>query len=826
MRPFSDKETQALLAAIVSTSDDAIVSKDLNGIVRSWNAAAERMFGYTAAEMIGQPILKIIPPERAGEEPAILEKIGRGERVDHFETVRLRKDGGRIDVSVTISPVRDSRGTIIGASKIARDVTIFKRVMRERERLYELGKMMAGQTDIHAIVQAITDAGTELSGAQFGAFFYNVTDQHGESYMLYTLSGVSPELFAKFPMPRNTAVFGPTFEGQGVMRSDDITKDPRYGKNAPFHGMPPGHLPVWSYLAVPVFNRANEVLGGLFFGHSDAGVFTEASESIVLSIAGHAGIAMENARLHQEVKANMERFQQLANSIPQLTWMARPDGSIFWYNHRWYEYTGATPESQLGFGWRSVHDPNELPRVQKKWEAALAAGVPWEDTFPLRRHDGEFRWHLSRAQPYRDAQGKIGLWFGTNTDITEQQALAREREELLQAERTARSEAERVSRMKDEFLATLSHELRTPLNAILGWSQLLQRGKGDEALLQEGFQIIERNARSQTRLISDLLDMSRIISGKIRLDVQRMDLASVVEAAIDSVRPSADAKGIVLRKILDPLAGPVSGDPNRLQQVVWNLLTNAIKFTPKGGKVEVLLERVNSHVEITVNDNGQGIKPDFLPHVFDRFRQADASTTRQHGGLGIGLAIVKHLVELHGGTVRVKSGGEGRGATFSVDIPVAAAKYHGESRQHPATGSADASAAWKEISLANLGILVVDDEADARELIRRLLEECGARVILAESADAAMSIIGRDCPDVLISDIGMPQKDGYEFIREVRRLANCSKMPAIALTAFARSEDRTRAMMAGYQVHISKPVEPQELIATIASVAGRTGGTP
>ncbi|MGN6368840.1 MAG: PAS domain S-box protein [Phycisphaerae bacterium] len=817
-------EVQARLAAIVATSDDAIVSKDLNGIVQSWNAAAERIFGYTAAEMIGQPILKIIPPERLDEEPRILERLGRGERVDHFETVRLRKDGRRIDISVTISPIRDATGKVVGASKIARDISEIRRAARERERIHELGRTMARETDIHKLVQAITDAATELSGAQFGAFFYNVVNDAGESYMLYTLSGVSREHFANFPMPRNTEVFGPTFTGAGIVRSDDITKDPRYGKNAPRHGMPEGHLPVRSYLAVPVVARSGEVLGGLFFGHSEVGVFNAQAEAIVTGIAGNASVALENAKLQRELQENLQRFQSLANTIPQLAWMCKPDGSIFWYNARWYEYTGETPETQLGQGWEKVHDPKELPRVRKRWQTAVAAGEPWEDTFPLRRRDGVMRWHLSRAEPVKDSSGKVIMWFGTNTDITEQQTIAKEKEELLAAERAARSEAERVNRMKDEFLSTLSHELRTPLNAILGWSQLIQRGKGDPETLNEGLTVIERNARVQTQLIEDLLDMSRIISGKVRLDVQRLDPATVLEAAIASVQPSADAKGIRIVKVLDPLAGPVAGDPNRLQQVAWNLLNNAIKFTPKGGKVTVLLERVNSHIEFTVADTGQGIKAEFLPYVFDRFRQGDATTTRHHGGLGLGLAIVKHLVELHGGKVRVKSAGEGQGATFSVEIPVVAARQE-EDREHPASPNFSATGACEQIALDRLKVLVVDDEADARELLRRLLTECKAEVLLADSVNAAMEMVKRQRPDVIISDIGMPDRDGYELIKDVRRLpaGEGGKIPAIALTAFARSEDRMRALMAGYQAHIAKPVEPQELIVTVASVGGRMG---
>jgi CheY-like chemotaxis protein len=381
--------------------------------------------------------------------------------------------------------------------------------------------------------------------------------------------------------------------------------------------------------------------------------------------------------------------------------------------------------------------------------------------------------------------------------------------------------------MKDEFLATLSHELRTPLNAILGYAQLLRTGVMGQAELADGLEVIERNARAQTQIIEDLLDMSRIISGKVRLDVQPVNLVDVIEAAVRTVAPAADARGIRMQKILDPLAGPVSGDPNRLQQVFWNLLSNAIKFTPKGGRVQVVLQRVNSHVEVTVSDSGVGIKPEFLPYVFDRFRQADATAARRYGGLGLGLAIVKSLVELHGGSVHAASPGEGRGATFVVHLPLSLLTHDHDS-DHPgakAVRRPGSPAEQFHANLADVSILVVDDERDARELVRRLLVECDARVLTAASADEALPLLSADHrPDVLISDIGMPGVDGYEFIRRVRALGpdRGGAVPAVALTAFARSEDRTRAILAGYQMHVAKPVEPAELVAVVASLAGRT----
>jgi len=571
--------------------------------------------------------------------------------------------------------------------------------LEEKNRVLEVlnstGALFASELDLQALVQAVTDAGTEICGASFGAFFYTLKDASGGVFTLYTLSGAPREAFEKFGHPRATALFGPTFNGEGVIRSDNVREDPRYGKWAPHYGMPPGHLPVCSYLAVPVALRTGEVIGGLFFGHREPNKFGEREERIIVGMAAQAAIAIDNARLYAEAKRSAE------------------------------------------------------------------------------------------------------------------------------SERAARAEVERVSLMKDEFLATLSHELRTPLNAVLGWSEvLLSRGLPDPET-KRGLVAIARNAHSQAKLIEDLLDMNRIVSGKIRLDVQRVDLVPIIEAAIDALRPSTEAKAIRLRTMLDPLGGPVSGDIHRLQQVVWNLLSNAVKFTPKGGRIDVLLQRVNSHVEITVTDSGSGISPDFLPFIFDRFRQADSSTTRRHGGLGLGLSIVKQLVELHGGNVRAESAGEHQGASFVVSLPVRVLREE-EKREHPTTRTPVTFQA--EVDLTGLKVLVVDDDADARELVGIVLGAAHADVLAAASAEQALVLLKSARPDLIVSDIGMPECDGYQFLRAVRALspAEGGKTPAIALTAFARSEDRTRALLSGYQAHVAKPIEPHELVVTVGSLAGRT----
>jgi signal transduction histidine kinase/CheY-like chemotaxis protein len=606
----------------------------------------------------------------------------------------------------------DDAGRLTGMLGVVQDMTDRKateQTLREQSEalstINELGQVVSAELDLHKVVQAVTDGATELTGARFGSFFYNVLDERGESYMLYTLSGVPREAFAHFPMPRNTDIFAPTFRGEGVVRIADVHKDPRYGKNSPYYGMPEGHLPVVSYLAVPVISRSGEVLGGLFFGHPEPGVFTARHEMIVSGLAAQAAVAMDNARLYETARSEREQAKRAAEENERL---------------------------------------------------------------------------------YRDAQ--------------------------------------EASRLKDEFLATVSHELRTPLTAILGWAHMLRTGQFDRQNVPGVYETIERNARAQAQLIDDLLDVSRIITGKLRIDIRTVAPDSFVESAIEAVRPGADSKGVRVQKIIDTGLTAISGDPVRLQQVVWNLLSNAVKFTPRGGLVQVRLERVNSHVEITVSDTGQGISPEFLPHVFDRFRQADQRITRQHGGLGLGLAIVRHLVELHGGTVRADSEGVGRGSSFTVMLPVAPVLLD-------ADADADARSAARETlpaydgpdRLDGVRILLVDDERDTLEMLKVGLNFSGAEVALAGSASEALETLAAFAPDVLISDIGMPEVDGYELMRKIRALPaeKGGRVPAVALTAYARTEDRLQALRAGYQMHVPKPVELAELVAVISSLAQR-----
>jgi signal transduction histidine kinase/ActR/RegA family two-component response regulator len=421
--------------------------------------------------------------------------------------------------------------------------------------------------------------------------------------------------------------------------------------------------------------------------------------------------------------------------------------------------------------------------------------------------------------------GLARLNTALESEIGERKRAQQEREHLLESERAARTDAERANRVKDDFLSIVSHELRTPLNAIQGYAHLLLVETPDPAFVHEAAEVIERNSRAQAQIIDDLLDTSRIMSGKVRLDMHAVDLAAVVDAAISSSRPAANVRDLRIETALDLQAGRVLGDATRLQQVVWNLLSNAIKFTPKGGHVKVALARRGAQAELTVSDSGEGIEAEFLPHVFDRFLQADSGASRRHAGLGLGLSIVRQLVELHGGQVTAASAGRGQGATFTVSLPVMAVSDEAIAAERRHASGASAAAGFELPTLAGLKVLVVDDEPDARKLVERLLSDHDVEVVLAGSVAEAEETFERERPDLVLSDIGMPEHDGYELIHRIRArpAAAGGQTPAAALTAFARSDDRTRALLAGYQAHITKPVHAQELIAVVAALAGRTG---
>lgn len=526
--------------------------------------------------------------------------------------------------------------------------------------------------------------------------------------------------------------------------------------------------------------------------------------------------ATQLAAVNSELSKSEERFRTLCAYSPLGIYLADVEGRCTYINPRCQAICGLTLEESLAEVWQRVVHPDDRDRVVTDWLAWIKESQEYSNEFRLAGSE-TVRWINVQSSPMFSDLGKLIGHVGTVRDVTDRKQAEEERGRLIR-EQVARQEAERANQMKDEFLAILSHELRTPLNAILGWSRLLRAKTFDQDTIEKALETIERNAKSQAQLIEDILDVSRILRGKLNLNKHPIRLESAIKLAIDSLQPLTEEKSIVIELTCSPNVGEVIGDPDRLQQIVWNLLSNAIKFTPEEGKVEVRLESVGDEVQIQIIDSGIGIAPDFLPYVFDRFRQADSSTTRSYGGLGLGLAIVRHLVELHGGKVGAENN-PGEGAKFTVTLPLA---------QRNALADDDD---WSQLNdqaeilptLVNLQLLVVDDDDDTREFLIALLKEEGAMVRSASSVAGALAALESYWPDVLLSDIGMPGADGYQLIARVREMEvlRGGKMPAIALTAYARESERKQALEAGFQMHLSKPVDITKLIAGIANLAGR-----
>jgi len=978
--------TQLRLAAIVESSDDAIISKTLDGIITSWNTGAERIFGYTAGEVIGQPITILIPPDRPNEEPQIIERLRRGERIDHYETVRVRKDGRRIDISLTVSPIRDAEGQIIGASKIARDITERKRIEEELHRQREWFRVTLSSigdaviaTDARGEVTFVNPVAQGLTGwAQDEA-----TGRPLET--VFTIVNEETRRTVENPIARvirEGVVVG--LANHTVLIARDGTERPIDDSGAPIRddqGRVLGAVLVFRDVterrrAEDELRKSRDQLEVILQGVADGIMVLDATGQLVRAsddaarILGFPSVEALLQVTRQEIRDKFDVMDESGRPFPfsqlpglralggehaqnVLRFRIRATGEERWVIVKATPILDERGEPRLAVS--IFHDITERKRIEEAEHflaeagAALASTLDYEATLQsLARlsvprladwcvvyiiRDGELQrlamahvdpareklaWEASRRYPpdmkgagsiarvlqtgkaelypditdemiagaARDAEHlgyirELGLRSGMlvpltahgqrlgvisfvsaesgrrygQTDLALAESLAG-RAALAIDHARLYQEAQAANRIKDEFLATVSHELRTPLNAIKGWAHLLGSGKLDKADSSRAVETINRNARAQGQIIDDLLDVSRIISGKLRLNVGQVELPLMIAAAVDTVRLAAEAKNIRLRVSIEPGDIIISGDPDRLQQVVWNLLSNAVKFTPPGGRIEVRLEkriseRMKSEVgsrksesetpsdssfrlhpsdfiQITVSDTGQGISPDFLPYIFDRFRQADNTTTRPHGGLGLGLAIARHLVELHGGTIRAESEGAGRGTTFIVRLPLHAVRpERGDLRPSSLkyVHAPGEMVAGSPLPLAGVRILAVDDEPDTRDLLSVVLRQRGAEVLAVASAAEALDQLAAFSPHVLVADIGMPGEDGYTLLRKVRALGpeRGGRVPAVALTAYARADDRIRALAAGFQIHVPKPVEPDELVTVVTSLIGRSG---
>ena len=776
-------ENQETTRRILESTLDAVISADSSGRVTAWNREAERMFGRSGSEILGCLLHECLlaPQDRAAFLSGLEEfrATGHSSILDRrIELSGLRRDGEEFPLEIALAAI--GHGDTFFSAFI-RDISDRRRIEKEIRALVE---------EFRATFECVGIGHVQID-VPSGRFLR-----------------VNPKMCEITAFSADELV-GRTFTSLIPPRSPESE---RIRLEALARGET-GLAPIETQLVRPDGQPVSV--------HITATLIREAHGRPLRVLAVVQDLS-ELRKAQSALQATEKRFQLMADSAAVLVWMSGPDRQFTWFSRPWKEFTGRTMTQELGYGWMDGIHPNDLGRCKETYAAAFAERRPFTMEYRLRRHDDEWRWMLDNAVPLYGQRGEFNGYIGSCIDISDRKRAEEQRERLLESERLARSEAERVSRIKDEFLATLSHELRTPLQAMLGWTRLLGTDQLDAAQARHGLEIIERNVTLQKRLIEDLLDMSRIVQGKMQLDMKPIDVKVVVDAAIDVVRPLADSKSTRITAWFDPTAGPVQGDAQRLQQAIWNLLSNAIKFTPSGGEIGVRVSHAEDHVEISVRDTGQGISSEFLPFVFERFRQQDASTTRRQGGLGIGLAIVRNLVELHGGHVHAASPGEGQGATFSIELPLntsQSASLQEERPHRPGIAPRKRRDKVRPSGVMGLRILVVDDERDACELLQRVLTEQGAEVVAANSVPDAIAAYQSFRPQVLVSDIGMPGHDGYELIRTIRQMEHGDHIPAIALTAFARQEDRELAIHAGFQLHLSKPVEPAELSAAVARLA-------
>lgn len=721
---------RARLAAIVESSDDPIVSKNLDGIVETWNPAAERLFGWRADEMVGESLLRIVPEERRDEEHEILARLCRGERIEHLVTERVAKDGERIPVRLSVSPIRDATGRVIGASKIVRDLRTERRAEADAR---------ASRRTLEAVIDAAPVAISVLD-AHGRVELWNAAAESIFGWRRDEVLGGRPPVVPEERADEYRTHVRQTLEGE-ALEGKETTRHRRDGT--------PLDVVLWSS---PIPNGEAPRL-----------------VSITADIT-------EKKSAERALQRSEERFRTLADNIAQFAWMTDESGSIVWYNRRWFEYTGTTLDEVRGWGWTKVHHPDHVDRVVTHIRDAFERGVEWEDTFPLRGADGRYRWFLSRAVPIRDDDGNVVRWLGTNTDITDRMAL----------EAALREADER----KDQFIATLAHELRNPLAPIRTGLDLLREAGDDDATRAKVLPTLERQTTQLVRLVDDLLDVSRITRGKVELRPEHVDLSDVVDQAIETSRPAIDEGGHTLA--VDVPAGIVlRADPTRLAQVVSNLLNNAVRYSEAPGRIEIRAQRRDGGVALSVADEGIGIAPDRLDGVFELFGQGPSPSA----GLGIGLTLVRSLVEMHDGSVTVHSEGEGKGSTFTVWLPtVDRAADTPDVAREPAT-------------VEPLRLLLADDNVDAADTLGAVLRRRGHDVRVVYGGEEALRAAAETPFDAIVLDLGMPEVDGFEVAERLRAEPALTATPLIALTGWGQATARRRAREAGFDHHLVKPAE-------------------
>ncbi|MBD2104098.1 PAS domain S-box protein [Leptolyngbya sp. FACHB-261] len=893
------QQTNQTLRTLIEASPLAIVVIQPACIVQLWNPAAEQLFGWSEAEVLGLPI-PIVPEEKREECQQVREAVAKGETFFGVETYRKKRDGSAVIVNISAAPLYGDDGSVNQILLIFQDIT-------EQQQAQEIVRQQREQLQL--FVQHVP---VEVAMFDQDMRYLYVSNRWLTSYGFSGQNIIGRSHYDVFPnMPQQWKDVHQRCLAGAVEECSEAPFSHASGFD-------------WIHWEIRPWYTSTNQIGGII-------IFSE--------------VITQRKQAEEALRRSEEQFRNMADNAPFMVWVTDPTGCCTYLSQSWYDFTGQTEESGLGFGWLDLTHPDDREHAERTFLAANERKEAFRLEYRLRRKDGEYIWAIDAASPWFGGDGQFkgyvgsvvdiserkcaeealryanerfeyaaaavncliydwdieqdfvertegltrilgyifeeaeptGAWWcervhpedlprvqaeaavvlatrdrytaeyrvlnkdnqyihvvdhgivvsraangsptrviGSTVDVDDRKRAEAEREQLLAREQAAREQAERSNRIKDEFLAVLSHELRSPLNPILGWSKLLQDNKLDEAKTKYALKTIERNAKLQSELIEDLLDVSRILQGKLNLNVSSVNLASTIKAAIETVRLAAEAKSIKVEANFAPQEVQVLGDSTRLQQVMWNLLSNAVKFTPANGQVAVRLEQVSNEAQITVSDTGKGIHSDFLPHVFDYFQQEDGKTTRKFGGLGLGLAIVRHLVELHGGTVWAESQGEGLGATFTVRLPLMPIQL---------TGSRDYESSKLPLDLAGIQVLVVDDETDSREFVAFVLEQAGANVVTASSAGEAFAALTRLQPDILLSDIGMPEIDGYTLMQQVRALPleQGGQLPAIALTAYAGDFNQQQAIASGFQMHIAKPVEPDELVRAVTNLIQGTG---
>jgi len=784
-----------------------------------WDERLDRLFGLRpneAVRSLEQFLQRVHPADRA----EVVERCERCARDGaDFEmdfrvllpdgSVRWLADRGRTVLDDTGRPAFMTGACVdITERKLAEER--LQEEARISDTLNRIGSLLAIKRDLHNVLQTVTDEATRLTGAAFGAFFYNAVNAHGEAYLLYTLSGAPREAFARFSPPRNTPLFAPTFRGEGVVRCDDVTRDPRYGANPPHRGMPAGHLPVRSYLAVPVVTSAGEVLGGLFFGHPEPAVFKPRHETLIVGVAGQAAIAIDNARLYERLRDSAERLSLALSASNLGDWSWNASNDVVTFSDRAAEIFGIPSGPFMTWTrMRDLIDPEDRERVRLAVETAVASRERYDVEYRVHRPDGSRVWVSARGSAHYDDSGKpIGM-VGVVQDMTGR----REMEEELS--RRAK-ELAAADRRKDEFLATLAHELRNPLAPLRSALDLLGQVSEHQNVAGQARAIMERQLRHMVRLVDDLLDLSRVSTGRIELRLETAELAAIVHGAVETSRPLIEQGGHHLSVRLPPEPLFLKADVTRLAQVFSNLLNNAAKYTPRGGRIELAVEAQDGFAAVHVRDSGVGIPAHMVTRVFDMFVQVDRSLEKSHGGLGIGLTIVKQLVDMHGGWVAARSEGPGRGSEFTVRLPLL--------HERPDAGSA-APMTTPRAARAARRILVADDNVEAATSLAMLLQLMGHEVQAVHSGPDAVSAGAEHRPQIVILDIGMPGMNGYDACREMRQQPWAAEAVFIALSGWGQDEHVERARAAGFHHHLVKPVEFEVLRDLVGAAPQRASPT-